>query len=77
MLMFNAKGTVSSCFHFFIPLQIKPIIFSVNELAAKLQALENALINNNLLQSCTIRGVTNDWYFESGTYDGVVTVKGI
>ena len=76
MSMSNAKGMVSSCSHFFISFQVKLIIFSVNELAAKLQALENSLINNNLLQSCTIRGVTNDWY-QGDSWDGVVAVKGI
>ena len=46
----------------------------MNELAAKLQILENSLINNNLLQSCTIRGVTNNWFNAS---DGTVGVRGI
>ena len=44
-------------------------IFEVDEITAELVALtknnnnlENALINNNLLTSCTIAGVTDDWY---------------
>ena len=74
MSMSNAKGMVSSCSHFFISFQVKLIIFSVNELAAELQSLKNSLINNNLLQSCTIRGVTNNWFNAS---DGTVGVRGI
>ena len=74
-LMYNAKWTVISCFDFLISLQIN-FIFSVNEIAAKLQTLENSLINNDLLHSCTIRGVTNDWYEVTTHEVGTVAVKG-
>ena len=38
------------------------IRFLVNELENELAALKNSLINNNLLDSCTIQGETNDWF---------------
>ena len=49
------------------------IIFSVNSIEAELQTLKNSLINNNLLQSCTIRGVTDDWF----QLDKAIGVEGL
>ena len=49
------------------------ILFSVNEIEAELQTLKNSLINNNLLQSCTIRGVTDDWF----QLDKAIGVEGL
>ena len=67
--------TPSIFWNLFCPLEeLKLITFSVNEIEAELQSLKNSLINNNLLHSCTIRGVTNDWFQAN---DGVVGVKGI
>ena len=62
----------------FTVLTIEPfsvlIIFPVNELAEDLQILKQSLVNNNLLNSCTIQGVTNDWVQEANE---VVQVTGI
>ena len=52
-------------------------ILLVDEIAAELQQLKNSLANNNLLHSCTIRGVTNDWYLSGDASNGVVAVAGI
>ena len=50
----------------------------VDEISAELQNLKNSLVNNNLLHSCTIRGVTNDWYLNFGdARNGVIAVEGI
>ena len=46
----------------------------VDEIAAELENLKISLVNNNLLNSCTIEGVTNDWYQYA---DDVVAVEGI
>ena len=53
--------------------ELNLLLFLVNEIAEELQTLKNSLINNNLLHSCTIQGVTNDWY-QVG--DEVVGVEG-
>ena len=50
-----------------------PIMSSVNEIALKLQDLERSLVNNNILHTCTIHGVTNDWYKSPGA----VAIEGI
>ena len=71
--MFNAKRTVSECL-----LQSKPKVWLysnflknilVDEIAAELERvkektnnLENSLVNNNLLTSCTIQGESTSWY---------------
>lgn len=34
----------------------------LNILETKTDSLESSLSNNNLLTSCTISGITNDWY---------------
>ena len=46
----------------------------VNEIALELENLKKSLVNNNLLDSCTIQGATNDWY-QIG--DRTVAVEGI
>ena len=41
-----------------------------------MQNLKNSLVNNNLLHSCTIQGVTNAWYSYPEN-DSVMAVTGI
>ena len=47
---------------------------SVNEVAGKADEAINALINNDLLKSCTIQGETSEWMsFTDGLHGGRTT----
>ena len=45
-----------------LAMELMALKAKLNILETKTDSLESSLSNNNLLTSCTISGITNDWY---------------